>query len=260
MQAVNSYEIDQVGYILERAATINEPRLLGLKGKYGGRIWMVGNGPSLSQTPLDLLAEKGEYSFGMNAISLIYPSTTWRPSFYMCVSSNTRHPERLAMFMESVDLGIPCFISDDNQGKFPDRENIYWIYSPRSRMADNNTQIRGWSEVCERIVWRYSTSMYLAAQLAVYLGFKELYLLGCDMNWQEMPDNGNDPNHFTASYSVSATPFTPARAARLNFEMEEAHMIMLDIADQAGFKIFNATVGGSLEVYPRVDMQDVLCT
>ncbi|MGH7214847.1 MAG: hypothetical protein ACREIT_08790, partial [Tepidisphaeraceae bacterium] len=52
----------------------------------GRRAFLVGNGPSLIRTPLDLLA--GEYTFAMNRIALIYEKTIWRPSFFVCTTTN----------------------------------------------------------------------------------------------------------------------------------------------------------------------------
>ena len=41
----------------------------------GKRVFLIGNGPSLAKTNLDLI--KDEYSIAMCRISLIYPKTTW---------------------------------------------------------------------------------------------------------------------------------------------------------------------------------------
>ena len=47
----------------------------------GERLFIVGNGPSLQQTPLSSI--QNEYSMGMNKIHEIYTQTDWRPSFYI---------------------------------------------------------------------------------------------------------------------------------------------------------------------------------
>ena len=42
------------------------------------RAFIVGNGPSLKPWQLDRI--KGEASYGVNRIHLIYPETSWRPN------------------------------------------------------------------------------------------------------------------------------------------------------------------------------------
>lgn len=252
-QLVRTRSIEEV---VAQANNINSPRMLELKNKYSGRIWLVGNGPSLAHTPLHLL--NGEYTFGMNSVSLIYPNTTWRPSFYLCISSNTISRKRHAFFQASINLNVPTFLLDEQQDRFSDRPNIYWIYSPFSRDINTEEQIQGWSANCEKIVWRYSTSMFNAAQIAVYMGFKELYLVGCDLGWKPMPDNKYDPNHFTTDYAVYTNRVSDERAERNNREMLAAHKLIARMGEKFNFKVYNATIGGELEVYPRVDMLDVL--
>ena len=59
-------------------------RIAALKDKYKGkRCFICGNGPSLKAEDLNILSQRGEYTFGMNRIFKIFPQTEWRPSFYM---------------------------------------------------------------------------------------------------------------------------------------------------------------------------------
>lgn len=243
--------------LYEKVAAYRNDRILSLKGKYSGRIWMIGNGPSLANTPLHLL--KNEYSFGMNAISLIYPATTWRPSFYLCISSNMRFPERRPIFQASIDLGIPSFVRDIFEGVYLEsRPNTYWIYTPSVRAERKDELIPGWSTICEYVVWRYATSMYVAAQLAVYMGFAELYLLGCDLGWQVLHDNQNDPNHFAKDYAQHTRTNNQEKTDRINREMAASHSLLKEMSEKYGFNVFNATLGGGLEAHPRVNMLEVL--
>ena len=55
--------------------------LAEFKNKYAGkRCFIIGNGPSLTPSDLDLI--KGEYSFAANRIYYIFEKTEWRPTFY----------------------------------------------------------------------------------------------------------------------------------------------------------------------------------
>ena len=52
------------------------------------RWFVLGNGPSLANTPLDLLI--GENTVGINRINLIYDKTAWRPTIYCKTDHNPR--------------------------------------------------------------------------------------------------------------------------------------------------------------------------
>ena len=55
----------------------------------GQRVFLIANGPSLSETDLSLI--ENECSFAMNRISMIYDKfPTWRPTYYLFSSTNVR--------------------------------------------------------------------------------------------------------------------------------------------------------------------------
>ena len=57
----------------------------------GQTIYIIGNGPSLSETDLNLI--KDQPSIAMNRISLLYSKfKTWRPKYYIFCSSNILNP------------------------------------------------------------------------------------------------------------------------------------------------------------------------
>ena len=64
------------------------------------RCFVIGNGPSLNKTNLDLI--KDEYSIAMNRISMIYSKTEWRPSYYLFCSTNINNPDWGEQWKESV--------------------------------------------------------------------------------------------------------------------------------------------------------------
>lgn len=231
-----------------------------LKDKYAvdaqgrpGRIFLIGNGPSLTPAILEKLT--GEYTFGMNAISFIYPKTEWRPSFYLCVSSNAEKPLRQVFFYRSIALGIPSFLRREWRNQiFFDAPHTYWLNLPSKEWRQCN-----WSTDLSEHVGRCHTSMFIAIQIAVYLGFKELYLLGCDMGWKAMPTDAYDPNHFDSGYSFAACLVSQEDADDIQRRHYLAHEKAKEETDSLGIKVYNATEGGSLEVYPRVRLDDVLC-
>lgn len=241
-------------------------KLADIRGKYSGqRIFLIGNGPSLAYTDLELLQD--EYTFGMNSISLLYNRTTWRPKFYFCISSNVRFETRPAIFKASIDLGIPSFLSTGFKGIVEETPQVYWIHSPRLRDSVDELPIPVWSEDVSRLVGRCGTSMFCVVQIALYMGFKELYLVGCDLGWKGVVSpneehhsdpEGGDVNHFTREYSHGVKWITDGGAGRIDWEMRLAHCLINQIVEQKETKVYNATLGGNLETYERVRLEDVV--
>ena len=100
---------------------------------------------------------------------------------------------------------------------------------------------------------------YLCIQLAYYLGASEVVLVGVDHSY-EVPDDepldGNtitstrdDVNHFHSDYFGAGKRWHLPRVDR----MERAYVRARQVFDDDGRRIVNATKGGALEVFPRVD-------
>jgi len=76
----------------------------------GRRIFLIGNGPSLAWTPLDLLI--GEESWGMARVHLIYGSTQWRPTRYWW-SDHPQNAQDMADVLWHMEQGYPCWYRSD---------------------------------------------------------------------------------------------------------------------------------------------------
>ena len=88
-----------------------------------------------------------------------------------------------------------------------------------------------------------STVTISLIQIAVYMGFKEIYLLSCDC------DYSGPKQHFTY-YGMKSD----SKAGDI---MILAYQAAKDYADSHGIKIYNATRGGKLEVFEREDFDSL---
>ncbi len=250
-----------------------------VKDKFSGeRVFVVGNGPSLSRTPLDLLI--GEYSIAMNRISLIYDKTHWRPSIFMCTTTNIAREEWRQDILKTIDLGITSFVWEKLESFVGERENVHYINCTHGSEVTDIPLLDWWSYDISERVCKFGTSMLVALQIVVYLGFEEIYILGADLGFsksfpqillkknriikilkavgvnrqkQETLYQRFDKNHFSSKYG---TPGIPPHI--LNRNMIAAHRLVKAASEKVGVKIYNATPGGNLEVYPRVNIFDVL--
>lgn len=216
---------------------------------YVSRAFIVGNGPSLNHTNLDLLA--GEISFGVNRISKIYSKTNWRPTHYVRAEEAGIGSDP-SLFREDIVLHTRIC-----------REvyaNEFFIGElPEVRMSGKYRQIRGCTHYamhfdnpdCPPVyhmprLCTFGSSVHVAIQIALgIMNIDTVYLLGCDLGYKE-----GGVNHFDPSYTKGVGVLRDARYTEL--DILAAHMIA---ARSYPGQIFNATVGGNLEVYPRVDYE-----
>jgi hypothetical protein len=220
------------------------------------RHWIIANGKSLLDTPLDLL--KDEITWGMNRIHLHYKNTDWRPTYFLlidfnqqnkpidywkdCIRAHWETPKYLWDGFRSGDQGYPDL--GDGIGEVP---NTTWI--PRCKrhhyyQGDNyRKRAESWHfpEICTAF-----SGIGSMMQLAVLNGATELYIVGADLY---VPDYR--ANFFTPDYTDDQRP----RDKMDNENMNQAHMVA---RRSSPVPIYNATLGGKLEVHPRVDFFEVL--
>jgi len=109
--------------------------------------------------------------------------------------------------------------------------------------------------------WR-STVSFFNMQLAFALGYENVVLIGFDHSYQQAPEmkegtaivqQTEDPNHFDPRYFQGKT----WQAADTG-NMEKSYLLVRDAYAAAGRRIVNATVGGKLEVFPRMSLEEAL--
>jgi hypothetical protein len=214
------------------------------------RAYIVGNGKSLTAGDLDLIV--GQPSFACNRINLIYGKTKWRPTVYV-------HPESFAPDMEyiqeNIDLGIKCYLGEyfalPPKGvlTLPDAENITWLNDCHHHLINFDDQecIDEWHmpQPCT-----FGGSVNVAMQVAVLLGYDDLILLGCDLEYRD-----HKPSHFDPAYEHGGE--LPAWFGIRNALW--GHVTALNWIRRHNPKIWvrNATRGGLLEIWPRVKLEDV---
>ena len=239
-------------------------RLSMLKGVFKGeRIFILGNGPSLNQTPLDYL--KDEFTFVTNRFYLMFDRIDWRPTFY--TATDWRVVPDIAHEINLL-TGMIFFFEERFKGLLRgDDEDIYWytdMSDPREKKFayDMTKGILGAGSVTGT-----------AIQIAFYLGFSPIYLIGCDLGYkigqtvkQEGPDKfgtgtklyltsteDDDFSHFDKRYFGKDRRWHDPHVER----MIEGHKQCKEGVEKAGGKIYNATTGGELEVYERVDFKSL---
>jgi FkbM family methyltransferase len=239
-------------------------RLASLQNKYAGeRIFVMGNGPSLNRTPLHLL--ESEFTFGVNRIYLLYDRINWKPSFYTSldwrvVPDNAREINGLT--------GSTFFFEERFRGLLREGPDVFYYAHEGSKKPAPGQPAFSY-DVSSGGTRGAGSVVGTAIQLAFFMGFDPIYLIGCDLGYriketvqQEGEDRfgtgvrvnltstrDDDPNHFDPSYFGKGAEWHDPNVTRMIEGHEECRK---GIAAQ-GRRIFNATVGGELDVYERVD-------
>ena len=240
-------------------------RIKTLKGVFKGeRIFIIGNGPSLNITPLDML--ENEFTFMVNRGYLLYDRINWRPSFY--TATDWRVVPDIAHEINLI-TGTLCFFEERFRGLLREGDEIYWYtHNPATLKKENNFAYN-----IELGVRGAGSVIGTAIQIAFYMGFNPIYLIGCDLGYrvnnsvvQEGADvfgtgtklyltstEDDDPNHFDKRYFGANRRWHDPNVKR----MISGHKQCLEGIESKGGRILNATIGGKLEIYPRVKFESL---
>tara|TARA_R110000824_G_scaffold392328_3_gene590672 strand:+ start:956 stop:1807 length:852 start_codon:yes stop_codon:yes gene_type:complete len=236
----------------------------GYKDKHlGGRVFIIANGPSLSETNLNLL--KDETTIAMNRVSLIYPKNPdWRPTYYLFSSTNVRHPDWGQAWTESVRSAISeerttSFIAHmfkptiDPNNEYP---QVGWFESmseQKPAMSGDISPDSFSTDIVERID-KSGTTMNLALQLAYHMGFEEIIIVGADLGWSGDRGSKSDPNHFDKSYRAD---IPPEKVYKINHQMRNVHSLAYKNFHEKKEKIkfYNASLKTCLDIYPIIDYE-----
>lgn len=212
------------------------------KGEAG---FLIANGPSLNKVNLDLI--KKFPTIGMNRIYL----KDFIPTYYvledhLVAEDNAEEISRLQ--------GSEMFIPRDLSYCIGGNKKIHYInfvrrYKPFPKFS---------RDISDRAYWG-STVTFLGLQLAYFLGFKELYVIGLDHSYKApssdhtIISDSADPNHFDPRY------FGPGK--RFHFpdvdRMVESYWLAKKIFEEDGRKIYNATPGTKLEVFKKISFDEI---
>ena len=207
----------------------------------GQRCFIIGNGPSLNRMDLRPLAN--EFTFGLNRIYLLFDKVGFVSTYYVSVN-------RLVIGQCASEIqGLPAI-------KFIDWVGQKWMHS-----GPNLFFIRRIPEPCfvpdiRRGLWQGATVTYVAMQIAYYMGFTKVILIGVDHSFvtpgkpgTTVISQGDDPNHFDPSYFGKGFQWQLP-----DLETSElAYRIAKYKFERANREIVDATIDGRLQVFPKVD-------
>jgi len=231
--------------------------LVNLKDKYKGkRCFVIGNGPSLNKCDLGLLKE--EYSFAVNGIFYKTKEMGYRPTFYMVednhvVADNLKAINAYKCPYKFFPYNYSHIVSPDENTIFiPMDSGFYREHHPYYAKP------RFSKDVPHEIFAGQSVTI-MQLQMAYHLGFSEVYLIGMDFSYA-LPESTkvegcnytsqeDDVNHFHPDYFGKGKKWHDPKLDRVLLSYEKCK----EAFEADGRHIYNATVGGKLELFERKD-------
>ncbi|MBL8474354.1 MAG: DUF115 domain-containing protein [Rhodocyclaceae bacterium] len=222
-------------------------RLSQLYGRHAGeRAVLVANGPSLNRMNLDFL--RSETVIGMNKIFLGFRKYRFYPRYYVAVNRNVIEQS----FEEIRAINCIKFISCRGADLNPENALTYHIetQNPPARFSRDITMglHEGW------------TVTYAALQIAHYLGFGEVVIVGMDHRYEcsGAPNeasrlDGPDPNHFCPDYFGGGRTWNNPDLAR----SEESYQIARAEFEKDGRRIIDATLDGACAIFEKADYRQI---
>lgn len=216
----------------------------------GKRAWIVGNGPSVRLEDLAAIP-KDDISFCFNRFYLSYGDNPLRETYV--VSADTLMIKDFGQEMIDLAAGLPLFCLPPS--RLPDLHGEYVLLPP----ADHYLPL--FSQDPEKFVTVGGSSVFVALQMAWYMGIRDVVLYGMDYSFSvkmqrdprfPFPVSFEEGNHFIKSYR-GAKPWCPPTWRDISAGFLNARVAF----ELTGGRILNATRGGRLQTFARADFDEI---
>ena len=217
------------------------PKLQMLHNRHvGKRCFLIANGPSLNQMNLSFL--KNEITIGLNKIYLGLHKFGFYPRYYVAINEKVIQQS----YSEIKRMTSVKFIAKRSSDLLPEDALTYHI--------DTSDPPRRFCEDINDGVHEGGTVTFAALQIAFYLGFQEVIIIGMDHRFQftglpneSMIMEGDDPNHFSSHYFKNGQAWDNPD---LN-QSEESYMLAKTIYEAHNKVIIDATVDGACSIFKK---------
>jgi len=257
---------------------------LELKNKYAGkRCFIIGGGPSVSNVDLGLL--KDEFTFVMTEFDKNSRYHELRPKFHAlidstyCYEHETEYwPLRFKAKNESVDPSTTLLLNLETKS-FVEKYNLFkkhqvFYIGTQGIFTDNLPFNIG----LDKYVPSPKNSVLVCLMAAAWMGFKEIYLLGCEHNFLSFNIGYGKSLVYNHSYEDEISKldskddkvlkkYISPKDLKLTYEKNVAHVLQLfknyrffyqkARKEYPGIKILNATPESFLDIFPMINFEDI---
>lgn len=215
---------------------------------------ILGNGPSLADTPWDLL--RGQATFACNRINLVYEWTDWRPTYYFAFDWTGSY--MLDDTLMNVKFAEQSFIRADRALEI---ERCFNFEYPSTRtyfrsciehvecnyQSAHRPESWHFPKICG-----YGSTLHIMTQVAAKLGYDSLCYIGCDLGFVSFEEGEPDPNHFHPDYiGVDEFPLETRDETLLHM-----HGLIENELKSRDIKCFNAGPTSILRVHEVISLTE----
>lgn len=220
----------------------------------GKRCFIVATGPSLTLEDVELL--KDEITFGVNGIIRLFNKTEWRPTYYAMCDRNVHRD-----YIDSgTDMALDefcherAFMTAPMKKYYKESSSVKkTLFIPYSYLNHEVTARNMDFRYSEDLIfggYNAATVVNFCINIAQYMGFSEIFLIGTDCT------SSGDKQYFDDYKQEQKTNFYFKTMLERN--SIQAYTRIREEMEKRNVKVYNATRGGALEVFPRVALEDAL--
>lgn len=245
----------------------------------GERCFILGNGPSLKELDFSLLEHEITFTVNQLARNPEFPKLKtnyhmWVDGAFFRLQPDRSEDMELLQVMRSVNSGDnhPTIFyplkAKDMIDRFDLASEIKINYFD-SVDFNTNKALKSNLDFCHAVP-NFCTVVQYAIGLAVYMGFKEIYLLGCDCTGFISIAETKLRTVKQSEYGYEISTNEKRRMERISDErplhleliwqarIMEDYKLLADYCTRQGTKLLNATSGGLLETIPRASLVNIL--
>ncbi|WOO43007.1 6-hydroxymethylpterin diphosphokinase MptE-like protein [Rubellicoccus peritrichatus] len=226
----------------------------------GERCFIIGNGPSLNQIDLGLLSR--EVTFGVNGIFYMTRRSGFKPTYHVIEDNHVVEDN-----LEAIRAFRPQarFLPEKYAELIGDSDETFYLPADWGFYYKNHPyyETPRFSEDITKAIYVGQSVTYLNIQLAYYMGFSEIYLVGMDFSYEipsraktqvfSITSDSDDPNHFHPDYFGKGKKWHFPKL----YNCYKVYSFANEYIHARGRKIENATIGGKLEAFPRADIKNL---
>lgn len=224
--------------------------------KKGQDCVIIGNGPSL--TTGDLEALSGYDTFATNRIYAIFPSTTWRPKYYIAIDNNILNDNLEAIVEAEAEVKFLNYTvkkrTCDKVHENTRYINIFgrYVLSPASYETKHIAY-----DVSRSFSLSYSVTG-IAIELAVYMGYRNIYLIGVDHTYTNTIRKDGKLKKMEGVKDYFGDLKSKSYSIQYTDAVDSYYLALRKHAEKYGSHVLNATRGGKLEIFDRVDLDTII--
>jgi len=209
----------------------------------GQRCFIIANGPSLKK--MDLAPLKNEITIGMNRVDLLKDKIGFLPTYFAVVDLDIMHDQ---FHKEFSKINGPVKFFNWNRRKYYMNDNDILFFKEK--------YFPHFSTDLTKTVYSGHSVTNICIQIAFFMGFKDVYLVGKDHSYtikgtpgKKIKYKGTEKDHFSSKY------YKKEEFYRIpDYKGEElAYTLAKETFYKYNRNIYDATIDGKLNIFKKVN-------